>query len=66
MRDQLVLQWPTVSEADYDRLISLEEMIEDGLGEIGFVDGHDFGSGEMCSHRQTQIRMRKNHSSSCC
>jgi hypothetical protein len=47
MRYQLVLQWPTVSQADYDRLISLEEMIEDGLGEIGFVDGQDFGSGEM-------------------
>jgi hypothetical protein len=22
-------------------------MIEDGLGDIGIVDGHDFGSGEM-------------------
>ena len=47
MRYQLVLQWPAVSEADCDRLISLEEMIEDRLGNIGIVDGHDFGFGEM-------------------
>jgi len=47
MKYQIVLQWPTVSEADLDRLISLEELIEDGLGDIGIVDGHDFGSGEM-------------------
>jgi len=47
MKYQLVLQWPTVSEADYHRLISLEDMIEDGLGDSGILDGHDFGSGEM-------------------
>jgi hypothetical protein len=47
MKYQLVLQWPAVSKADFDRLISLEELIEDGLGDIGIVDGHDFGSGEM-------------------
>jgi hypothetical protein len=47
MKYQLVLQWPAVSEADFDRLISLEELIADGLGDIGIVDGHDFGSGEM-------------------
>ncbi|SRR6266404_6136596 len=47
MKYQLVLQWPAVSEADYDRMISLEEMIERGLGDVGIVDGHDIGSGEM-------------------
>jgi hypothetical protein len=44
---QLVLQLPSVSDADYDRLLSLEEKIENGLGAIGIVDGHDIGSGEM-------------------
>jgi hypothetical protein len=38
LKYQLVLQWPGVSTADYDRLLSLEEAIR---------DGHDFGSGEM-------------------
>jgi hypothetical protein len=47
MKYQLVLQWPCSSNADYDRLISLEETIRDGLGEVGIVDGHDYGSGEM-------------------
>jgi hypothetical protein len=47
MKYQLVLQWPGISVADYDRLISLEETIRDGLGDVGIVDGHDFGSGEM-------------------
>ena len=47
MKYQLALQWPGVSVADYDRLISLEETIRHGLGDSGFVDGHDFGSGEM-------------------
>jgi hypothetical protein len=45
---QLVLQWPSSSStAEYDRLISFEETIRDGLGELGIVDGHDIGSGEM-------------------
>jgi len=47
MKYQLVLQWPGVSVEDYDRLILLEETIRDGLGDIGIVDGHDLGSGEM-------------------
>jgi hypothetical protein len=47
MKYQLVLQWPFSSNPDYDRLISLEETIRDGLGELGIVDGHDYGSGEM-------------------
>ncbi len=47
MKYQLVLQLPSVSDADLDRLLSLEETIENGLGELGIVDGHDIGCGEM-------------------
>jgi hypothetical protein len=42
----LVLQWPVTSEADLDVLISMEELLEEDLAH-GFVDGHDFGAGEM-------------------
>jgi hypothetical protein len=34
-------------EDDYDRLLALEEEIQRGLGDLGEVDGHDIGSGEM-------------------
>lgn len=48
MRYIVVLQWPAASEEDYDALIAMEDALEAGLGEArGFVDGHDFGSGEM-------------------
>ncbi len=47
MKYQLVLQLPSGSLADYDRLIELENVITDGLGDIGVVDGHDYGTGEM-------------------
>lgn len=44
----LVLQWPAASEADYELLISMEDRLESELDEAyGYVDGHDFGSGEM-------------------
>lgn len=44
----LVLQWSAASEADYDALISMEDSLESDLDEAhGYVDGHDFGSGEM-------------------
>lgn len=44
----LVLQWPAASEADYDALIAMEDALETDLAEAhGYVDGHDFGSGEM-------------------
>jgi hypothetical protein len=44
---QLVIQLPFSSDEDYDRLLSIEETIASGLGGLGIVDGHDFGSGEM-------------------
>jgi len=47
MKYQLVLQLPGTSIKDYDAMIELEEAIIDNLGEIGVVDGHDAGSGEM-------------------
>jgi hypothetical protein len=44
----LVLQWPAQSEADYDALIAREQALEGALPAAhGFVDGHDFGAGEM-------------------
>lgn len=42
----LVFQWPASSEADFDDLLSMENELENALGAHGFVDGHDFGSGE--------------------
>jgi hypothetical protein len=44
---QLVLQWSPLSDADYDRWLVLEETMSHGLGDVGIVDGHDIGSGEM-------------------
>jgi hypothetical protein len=44
----LVLQWPGASEADFDALIAMEDLLEAALPEAhGFVDGHDFGAGQM-------------------
>jgi hypothetical protein len=44
----LVLQWPAISEGDFDALISMEQLLEANLPDAhGFVDGHDFGAGEM-------------------
>lgn len=44
----LVLQWPAGSESDYDALLVMEDALEAGLEAAhGFVDGHEFGSGEM-------------------
>ncbi|MGX9899690.1 hypothetical protein ACW0JT_06865 [Arthrobacter sp. SA17] len=48
MKYILVLQWPTATAADFDALISMEELLEADLPNAhGFVDGHDFGAGEM-------------------
>lgn len=47
MKYQLVLQLPASSIEDYDALVELEEIIMEGLGDLGDVDGHDAGSGEM-------------------
>lgn len=47
MKFQHVLQLPVKSEEEFDRLLLVEEAIEGGSGDLGNVDGHDFGSGEM-------------------
>lgn len=44
---QLVIQSKTESLADYDTAIEVENAIADRLGDLGSVDGHDAGSGEM-------------------
>jgi hypothetical protein len=48
MQYVLVLQWPASSQSDFEALIEIEDALEAGIAEDhGFVDGHDFGSGEM-------------------
>jgi hypothetical protein len=47
MKYQLVLQLPASSIEDYDAIIELEETLMMTLGDIGRVDGHDSGAGEM-------------------
>ena len=42
-----MLQLPASSIKDYDAMIELEETIVRSLGNLGRVDGHDAGSGEM-------------------
>src|SRR5262245_51500628 len=44
---QLVLQLPSSCLDDYDEMVELEEAIVGSLGNLGCVDGHDAGSGEM-------------------
>lgn len=45
MRFQLVLQFPE-KDLSFDRLVQIEEMLMDAVGEEAEVDGHDMGSGE--------------------
>jgi hypothetical protein len=47
MEYQLILEWPASSIKDYDSMIEIEEAVIKGLGNLGKVDGHDAGSGEM-------------------
>jgi len=44
---KLVLQWPYPSSSDGVGLLSTEGLTEKAIGELGVVDGHDIGSGEM-------------------
>jgi hypothetical protein len=46
-QQELVLQFPADSLKDYDAMIELENNIISGLGNLGEVDGHDMGTGEM-------------------
>ena len=51
---ELVLQLPGNSLKDYDALIELEDRIIATLGNLGKVDGHDMGVGEMNIFVRTQ------------
>jgi len=44
MKYQLVVQFDARTLQDFDGLLQLEESIEGEIGELGIVDGHDFGS----------------------
>jgi hypothetical protein len=46
MEYMLVLQLPCSSKNDYDELLDLESALEEAIGDVGQVDGHDIGSGE--------------------
>jgi len=46
MKYQLILQFPASSLEDYDEMIELEEAIIGHLANLGYLDGHDAGSGE--------------------
>jgi hypothetical protein len=43
---QPVLQFDAESQKDYRRLVDFENYLTLHLGDLGDVDGHDFGSGE--------------------
>jgi len=47
MKFQVVLQWPASSVNDFDRMVEIEHLLVEKLGEQVEVDRHDFGSGEM-------------------
>jgi len=44
---QFVLQWPAASVDDYDEMTSFEDAVVAALGDVGHVDGHDAGAGQM-------------------
>ncbi len=46
MEYQLVIQFPAADLKDFDKLVSIEDMLIAGLGDLALVDGHDMGSGE--------------------
>jgi hypothetical protein len=46
MKYQLVLQFAADATEDYERLVALEDILIDKLGDGATVDGHDFGSGQ--------------------
>ncbi|HTM37776.1 MAG TPA: hypothetical protein VL156_13575 [Terriglobales bacterium] len=65
MNYQLVLQFTANSMADFDRLLALETTLMESLGEIGIVDGHDFGSGTfnifVLTNEPTTVFIRSHH-----
>jgi len=47
MKYQLVLQWTASSINDYDDMIWVEEALKKGIGQIGSLEGHDVGEGQV-------------------
>lgn len=47
MKHILVLQWTGSTKSDFEALLEMEATLGSRIGEAGFVDGRDFGSGEM-------------------
>ena len=47
MKYQLVLQWQQTSLGGFDELVDLEELLEKTAADLGELDGHDAGSGEV-------------------
>jgi hypothetical protein len=44
---QLVFQLRGSSQIDFEEMISLEKELRSEIGDLGEVDGHDMGQGEM-------------------
>ena len=44
---QLVFQLPGSSQLDFEEMIGLEGELRSAVGNLGEVDGHDMGQGEM-------------------
>ena len=53
MQHILVLQWLGSTEADFEALVEIKDVLESRFGEAGSIAGHDFGSGEMNIFIQT-------------
>lgn len=47
MKYQLVLQAQSSSRETFEDMVALEERLSGVLGDLGVVDGHDVGSGEV-------------------
>jgi len=44
---QLVLQLRGSSQLDFEEMLGIEKELVSGIGDLGEVDGHDMGQGEM-------------------
>ena len=56
---QLVFQLPGSSQLDFEEMIDLERELRSAVGDLGEVDGHDMGQGEMniFVHTASPIRL---------
>ena len=56
---QLVFQLTGSSQLDFEEVIALERELRSAVGDLGEVDGHDMGQGEMniFVHTESPIRL---------